>query len=312
MATFLELVEARTKLASLLPCAIGVLFAVVYFNHIDLVNTLLFVVATLLVDMATTAINNLMDYHKAQSQRYLAETNIISKAGLNPQKVAVLIVAMLTVASVIGLVLVWRTQWVLLLIGGACLVIGIFYTFGPLPLSRLPLGEVFSGVTMGLGIPFIAVFVNVTASSFVSVQWAWPQLYISGNWVALLTLGMVCVTPMATIANVMLANNLSDLDEDCANHRTTLPMYLGRQYAVWLYQGLAYCGFLAIVIAVGAGLMRWPLLLSLVAVPWVVRNTRLFVERQVKAETFKTAIANLVLANGALVLALIVDWRWPG
>ncbi|WP_461215198.1 1,4-dihydroxy-2-naphthoate polyprenyltransferase [Lacticaseibacillus sp. GG6-2] len=311
MATFLELVEARTKLASLLPCAIGVLFAAVYFNHIDGINTVLFVIATLLVDMATTAINNLMDYHKAQSQRYLAETNIISKAGLDSRRVVALIVAMLSVASVIGLVLVWRTQWLLLFIGGACFVIGIFYTFGPLPLSRLPLGEVFSGVTMGLGIPFIAVFVNVPATSFVSAQWAWPQLYVSGNWVALVALGLVCVTPMATIANVMLANNLSDLDEDHANHRTTLPMYLGHKYAIWLYQALAYCGFLAIMVAVGIGLMNWPLLLALVAIPGVVHNTRLFVARQVKTATFKTAIANLVLANGALVLGLLVDWRWP-
>ncbi len=311
MANFLELVEIRTKLASLLPLVIGVLFAVVYFGQIDKLNTLLFAVATLLVDMATTAINNLMDYHKARSQRYLQETNIISKAGLAPRKVAAMIVAMLFVASILGLVLVWRTQWILLLIGGACFVIGIFYTFGPLPLSRLPLGEVFSGVTMGLGIPFIAVFVNVQGSHFLTVQWAWPQLYVSGNWVALVALGLVCVTPMATIANVMLANNLSDLDEDIANHRTTLPMYLGLQHALGLYAGLAYCGLLALVMAVVLGLMRWPLLVAFVALPGVVRNTRRFMAKQVKAETFPTAIANLVLANGALIVGLLIDWRWP-
>lgn len=39
---FLELVEIRTKLASVLPFAIGTLFAVTYFHAFDWLNTLLF------------------------------------------------------------------------------------------------------------------------------------------------------------------------------------------------------------------------------------------------------------------------------
>ena len=310
IANFLELVELRTKAASVLPCLIGLLFAASYFKTFDWLNTGLFVSAMLLIDLATTAINNLMDYYKARSQRYLQETNIVYRAGYNPKHIAVMIIAMITVASLIGLVLVWRTQWILLFIGGACFGIGIFYTFGPLPLSRLPLGEVFSGITMGLGIPFIAVFVNVDPAQFFAVKWAWPQLFVQGNWPILLALGLVCVLPMATIANVMLANNLSDFDEDVINARTTLPMYLGRQNAVWVYQFLAYCGFGAIGVAVISGLVRWPLLLTLLALPKVVQNTRIFAAKQVKAETFKTAIGNLLVANGTLVLALLMDWWW--
>jgi 1,4-dihydroxy-2-naphthoate octaprenyltransferase len=145
-----------------------------------------------------------------------------------------LIIILLFVALVLGLWLVWRTQWVLFFIGGFCVLIGIFYTQGRLPLNRLPLGEVFSGVTMGFGIPFLMVFVNVLPQSFVAVTWQWPNLFVSGSWVALVTLILVCVMPMGTIANVMLANNLCDLKEDTANHRTTLPMYLTHAQALWL------------------------------------------------------------------------------
>ncbi|WP_407891835.1 1,4-dihydroxy-2-naphthoate polyprenyltransferase [Lacticaseibacillus sp. N501-2] len=308
IAAFLEVVEARTKLASILPCLVGAGFSLAYFHQFNWLNSFLFFVALLAIDMATTAINNLMDYHHAKAKDYQRHTNVIGRRHLKPQSVLHLIMTLLLLALVLGLVLVWRTQWVLFFIGGFCVLIGIFYTSGPLPLNRLPLGEVFSGVTMGLGIPALMVFVNVLPQSFIAVTWQWPDLFVSGNWVALLTLGLVCVMPMGTIANVMLANNLCDLTEDQANHRMTLPMYLTHNQALGLYATLAFGGFVAILAAVMFGLLRWPALLVLVVLPLVWHNTRKFLAAQIKAQTFKTALVSLVAENAALVLALLVDW----
>ncbi|MFX4053976.1 1,4-dihydroxy-2-naphthoate prenyltransferase, partial [Streptococcus suis] len=74
----------------------------------------------------------------------------------------------------VSLLLGWRTSWLLLPMGGLCFLIGILYTFGPIPLSRMPLGEVFSGVTMGFCIFFLAVFIqqpDLLLTSQVSGQW---------------------------------------------------------------------------------------------------------------------------------------------
>ena len=46
-----------------------------------------------------------------------------------------------------GIWLVWQTNILLLLIGGACIIVSVFYTFVPDPLSRMPVGELLSGVT---------------------------------------------------------------------------------------------------------------------------------------------------------------------
>lgn len=308
ISAFLEVVEARTKLASILPCLVGLGFSLAYFHQVNGLNSLLFFVALLAIDMATTAINNLMDYHHALAADYQTQTNVIGRRQLNPQTVLNLIIALLFGTLILGLILVWRTQWVLFFIGGFCVLIGIFYTSGPIPLNRLPLGEVFSGVTMGFGIPFLMVFVNVLPQSFVDVTWQWPDLFVSGNWPALVTLILVCVMPMGTIANVMLANNLCDLKEDEANHRTTLPMYLTHRQALGLYASLAFGGFVAILIAVGFGLLRWPVLVVFAALPLVWRNTQKFLALQDKAKTFKTALMSLVAANGALIVALLLDW----
>lgn len=303
MRVWLELVEARTKLASILPGLIGLSFAWVYYGRLEMVNSVVFFVAMLIFDMTTTAINNLMDYRKAQSAHYVDHTNVLGKYHLDPRHVAGMIFGMLAVATGLGLYLVVRTSWVLLILGGLCFVIGICYTFGPLPLNRLPLGEVFSGVTMGLGIPVIAVFVNT--DSMFGMHLAWPDLTGQGDWQAILALGMVCITPMATIANVMLANNLSDIEEDLANQRTTLPMYLSHRQGLWLYQALAYGGYASVLVLVGWHLTTWPLLVTWLGLPWVIQATKRFVAVQDKRKTFKTAITNLVIENTALVLGLL-------
>jgi len=305
---FLEVVEARTKLASILPFMVGTLFEVVYFDHVNWVNTGVFFIAMLLFDMATTALNNLMDFHTAKDVTYRDTVNVIGRDHVNPGIVAAMVITMIVIATGLGLVLVWRTNWLLLLIGVICFAIGIFYTFGPLPLSRLPLGEVFSGFVMGLGIPFIAVYINAPTNALLELQLSWPQFGLTGNFVALIALGLTCIPAMATIANVMLANNLSDYDEDVRNHRTTLPMYLGKKYSVWLYIGLAYVGYVGVLIAVAFGLLPWPALLMLISLPWVIANTRRFAAKQIKHETFGTSVANLVWENGTLILGLVLAW----
>lgn len=160
LPTFLKLVEIRTKLASLFPFLIGLLFVIYRYDMFEPLNTAIFFSAMLLFDLTTTAINNYMDYKKALSEDYRRESNIIGQENIPEKRVVATIITMLAIASFLGIWLVFRTDLFVLVIGMLCFAIGIFYTFGPIPLSRMPLGEVFSGVTMGFGITFLAIYVN--------------------------------------------------------------------------------------------------------------------------------------------------------
>ncbi|MGO2290585.1 MAG: 1,4-dihydroxy-2-naphthoate polyprenyltransferase, partial [Lactococcus cremoris] len=50
LKSFLELVEIKTKIASIFPYLIGILFSISYFKILDLGLSLLFLVAMLLFD----------------------------------------------------------------------------------------------------------------------------------------------------------------------------------------------------------------------------------------------------------------------
>lgn len=305
--TFLKLVEIQTKLASLFPFLLGILFATYYFDSFSPINTLLFFLSMIIFDMTTTAINNLMDYQKAKDEGYKDEVNIIGQEKLSEKLVVRLIVAMLVIAFLLGIILVFRTNIILLLIGAVCFFIGIFYTFGPVPISRMPLGEPISGLTMGFGIFFIAAFVNVEPGILLSLAFEGTRFIVEGDMVLILSLFLVSLPTVFLIANIMLANNTCDLEQDILNHRYTLPFYIGKKRAVQLFNGLVYSSYAVVVIAIILGLLHPILLLLVVTILPMRKNLAVYNAKQVKSETFVISIKNIILFCSSEVVLLAIS-----
>lgn len=307
LKVFLKLVEIQTKIASLFPFLLGILFAQFYFDTINIGNTLLFFLAMLLFDLTTTAINNLMDYQKAKDVSYKENTNIIGQEKIAEKTVIQLILMMLTFASLLGLWLVFRTNILLLFLGGACFIVGIFYTFGPLPISRMPLGEALSGVVMGFGIFFIAVYVNVAPTTLIDLSFHGTTFLLEGNVLTILKIFLVSLPTVFLIANIMLANNTCDLEQDISNHRFTLPFYIGKSNAVLLFNLLMYASYVMVILAVIFRLLHPILLGVLITLIPIRKNLQQFNQRQVKEETFSVAIKNISLFCGVEILLLAVS-----
>ncbi|MDN6195800.1 MAG: 1,4-dihydroxy-2-naphthoate polyprenyltransferase [Alkalibacterium gilvum] len=304
---FLKLVEIQTKIASLFPFLLGVLFSAYYFSEFDLSNTILFFVAMILFDMTTTAINNLMDFKKAKDDHYRKNTNIIGQAGISKKSVVRLILFMLLLSAALGILLVYQTSILLLAIGAVCFGIGIFYTYGPIPISRTPLGEILSGLTMGFGIFFISVFINDTNSDLVHIAFDGAEFLLGGNMLDIFSVFFVSLPTVFLIANIMLANNTCDLEEDIANHRFTLPFYIGKEKAVQLFNLLMFFCYAVIAVSVLLGYLH-PIMLGIfLTSPLIKKNLNAYNEKQIKRETFVVAIKNIVLFSSVEVLLLTIS-----
>ena len=307
MKDIIELVELRTKIASVIPFVVGLLYSIWTFGNFNAVNMVLFFIGMVCFDMATTVMNNLMDYVKAKNETYRQEENIIGTSSLTVKQAAMIFGSLVGVATIIGIILVMRTNIILLFVGMLCFVIGIFYTFGPIPISRMPLGEVLSGVTMGFGIFWIVIFLNSPETSF-----AWMGLdegmlvvrlaLLDHFKVVLLSLPLVC-----TIANIMLSNNLCDLETDITNHRYTLVYYIGKATALKLYQGLYLISFIAMVLAVGFKIAPILMLGTLVVGIPVYKNIQVFIQKQEKRSTFALAIKNMLMIHVMQMLLLVIS-----
>lgn len=304
--TFLKLVEIQTKIASVFPFLIGLLFVWLRYGRFNIVNTMIFFAAMLLFDLTTTAINNFMDYLKATSDTYRKERNVIGQENIPTTLVLTLIIVMLVLASGLGIWLTVRTDLFVLVIGALCFAIGIFYTFGPIPLSRMPLGEVFSGFTMGFGIIFLAVYINAYDQGIVHLGFNGATLQFEANLIYLLEILLISLPSVLTIANLMLANNICDLEEDISNYRFTLPYYIGKGAAMKLFNSLYVLSFVAIIVAVSLQIVPAVVLISLISFYPVLKHVQIFNKKQIKQETFVVSVKNLVIVNGALVMSFLL------
>ncbi|HHT7802596.1 1,4-dihydroxy-2-naphthoate polyprenyltransferase [Streptococcus suis] len=312
LPVFLEFVELKTKVASVFPMTIGILWAFYRYQTFNWLNTLLFVLAVLSFDMCTTAINNSMDFHKAKDEVYRQESNVIGKFALDFKQMIGIVLGLLVFSSLVSLILVWQTSWLLLPMGAVCFLIGIFYTFGPIPLSRMPLGEVFSGVTMGLGIFLLAVFIQAPDSLLLArLDGQWLSLQV--DWIKVLEILFMSLPLVTLIANIMLANNTCDLEEDIRNHRYTLVYYIGKKHALQLYFTLASLPWLLWLIYCLTGFLPIWALLGLLGIIPAYKSLKRFLKKQVKGETFIEAVKSFVLFAAIYVLFLVVAiifWSW--
>lgn len=302
LSVFLELVEIKAKTASVFPFLLGTFFAWYHYHQLHPVYLLLFFVAMLMFNMAVDANDNYQDYHRATHNQALAfreKTNIIGVHKLNPSHIGWLIFWLIAVSAALGLFIVSRTGWPLLWLGLFSYAVGYFYAVGPRPISSTPFGEFFSGITMGFVIFLISVYINTY--DVITFNWAfvWPVLLSSGL--------AVC-----SIANLLLANNIADEQEDRELGRTTIVYYLGKPAALKMFVILYVVGFVCLLASVWLGYLPKLTLLTFLTVPIVWRNTRGFLAKQIKKETFPLAIKNLFLITLAQViffgLGLLIQW----
>ena len=287
---FLELVEIKAKTASILPMLLGVCMSVYYYHSFNLINSILFFIAMLLFNMAVDMMDNYNDYnHAVDTEDYKKNTNIIGREKISPRLVLTLILIFSIIAAGIGIYLVTRVGLPLLWMGIFCFAVGILYSSGPFPMNGLPVGEFFSGFTMGFMIMLISVYINKTGS----FDWSWSNL---------LKIWLVALPCELWISNLMLANNICDAQEDEDNHRHTIIHFIGVQQGLSSFTTKNVIAFLAIITAVMARLAPWTMLLTLLIIPFVVKQTKLLYHEQVKKRTFPCAVKILLVGSLAQVI----------
>lgn len=302
---FLELIRLPAKTASLLPFLFGVSYAWAHYHQLNWGNTVIYFIGQMSIALFVTGFNNVQDFYKAKDDHYRATQNIIGREHLDPKRILALMLGFLAVACLAGLWLVWRTNLSLLVIGGAAIFVAIFYTFGPVPLSRIPSGEFLAGMCEGFGTIFIAVFVNVVPQPL-TLALNWSQFRFGIDMAQCLQLLLVALPIVILDGTVMFADNICDLAQDQRNQRFTLPYYLGKRQALKVYPWLPRVAFLTIVLAVLLRVLPWPLLLTLLLWPAVAKNTAGFMAVQDKQQTFNLAIKTLLTTAAAEVGLLLV------
>ena len=283
---FFELVRLNTKLNSLMPYLLGILFAYFYFHTFNWQNSLIYLIAQGAIALFVTGFNNVQDYRLAKSRDYQKEHNLIGKRNLSPATAMAVMLSLLLIAAVLGIWLTVRTNLFILLIGAPGLFVAVFYTYGPIPFSRVPLGEILAGLFEGLGIMFLAVYINSPVTQLAYLNFDWPQFIVGGNLANLLLIFWVALPQAFFNAATMLADNTCDLKQDLANGRHTLPSYIGVKNSLKLFSFLTLAPFAIVTISVIFRFLPIWQLLIFVTLPKLYKNVQAFRQKQTKDMAF--------------------------
>lgn len=293
---FLSYVEIKTKITSTFAFLLTIAYLFYTGQSIRWGLTLLFFASMFLFDLTTTAVNNYID----------TKTN-----GLPLQfkrgAALVIIIAMLLGSAFLGLCLVFYTDIVVLLLGGLCFLCGIFYTYGPAPISRQPWGEVLSGIFYGLFIPFILLYVNMPEGTYLMLEWDLSTISLDLRIFPLFTVLLLSVAPVCCTANIMLANNICDLEHDILVKRYTLPYYIGKKASLYLFAAVYYAPYLAVILMAALRILHPLSLVFLITLIPVQKNIKIFFGEQVKSRTFITSIKNYVVIMGTITALIFLS-----
>lgn len=242
----------RTLTATLAPLALA---GVMTIDHgvFDAPVFALALLGALLLQVATNLINEYADWRRGTDRYKQAGQGMTIKQGVLPAR-SVGIGALLSLGGGVlaGLLLLGREgpdlmASPLLWIGAGGVLVAVAYTAGPLPLSRLGLGEVAAGIFMG---PLM-------------VLGAWYVQARCLSWQALLA-----SLPLALmVAAILHANNLRDMEADRAVGKKTLAVRFGWRAARAEYLLLVSGSYVALLLLAVSGDIPWPALLALLTLP---------------------------------------------
>lgn len=301
-----DFVELRTKVASVFPF-VYTLCIYAYSLQGGKVNwplAILFFISMLCLDMATTALNHIAGIHdegdiSVYDQKLLKQMKKLKIDNRVNKKIVIILVSL---GVSLGLLIMLLSSIYVGLVGVICIFVAAIYSYGPLPLKNTCLGEIASGLTMGVLIP-LAFLLSQDASMFITgnqiltLQFDFNNIY---KW------GLLLCIPTLVIANVMLANNTCDIEKDRANGRKTLPIIIGKYPSLGLWLGSYTLAYLGIISGIVMSFLPPIAIYGLVTIPFVVSNSIKFVVNPHKIKTFKYAVFNLQLILLSVIMPLII------
>lgn len=204
----------------------------------------------LLLQVATNLANDYWDHKKgADTPDRQGRPRVVASGLIPGHRVRNTALALFFMAGLVGLSLVPRAGWEIVLVGAVCMIAGLLYTAGPRPLGYNGLGD-------------LSVFLFFGPVAVVGTYYV--QALQINAWVLLASI------PVGALATaILVVNNLRDLHTDKAAGKNTLAVLIGPTGSRTEYLALVALAYaVPVVLAIQA--QAWGLLLPLASLPLAV------------------------------------------
>jgi len=177
-----------------------------------LFSALAALLGALLIQIGTNLSNDYFDFVKgADTEERLGPARATQAGWIRPEIILRSSLLVFAAAVIIGIFLVLRGGWPIVLIGIASVICGILYTGGPYPLAYLGLGEIFVVIFFGPVATLGTYYVQALEFS--------NEVFIAGLAPGLISTALIAV------------NNLRDIPTDIKARKKTLAVRFGYRFA---------------------------------------------------------------------------------
>ncbi|MBU0508571.1 1,4-dihydroxy-2-naphthoate polyprenyltransferase [bacterium] len=270
----------KTLVAAIVPVVVGAAYAS-RFTPLDPFIVACIAVSALCIQIGTNFANDYSDHQRGADVLRQGPTRVTQSGLAKPAHVKRAAVIVFALAVLLGVPLVVRGGWPILLIGVLGILCGWAYTGGPFPFGYRGLGELFVFLFFGL-----AAVMGTTY--LLTLEWHPPSALIA--------------IPSGLHASALLAvNNLRDIESDCAAGKRTLAVMMGHRFAQWEFALFCILPF-AVPVALFFHGFANPILLPLLSLPLLILPIGIVVSRNEPTALIRAlgATARLQLVFGIL------------
>lgn len=278
-AAFYELSEIYIAPLNLIWFLFASAIAYQDFHYLNIINILLCFLDVFLFDLAVNIADDYFDYLHGKDPHFLTVTNTIGRMKLSLPAVKKLMIIMYIVSAIPGLILVYRTNYIVLILGMIGYFFGIFYTAGPKPLNATKFCELIVSGMISVFIIEVGVYVAICG----------PYAF---TWNTFLTTLLKCLPIFFLFFATQLANNTCDLREDLINGRKTFASYLGTKKSIYLLKILTVLGFITPIFLAIINQISWLNTLVVLITPFLWKNLQTFFNNPDKHKTYMIFIKN--------------------
>ena len=238
----------KTLWAGIIPVIVGTVMAF-EAGKFHLISFLATLACAVLLQVGTNFANDLFDFQKGADNAARKGPMRVTQAGLvTPHEMKVATITVMALVFLVGIYLVWRAGWPIMIIGLLSILFAVLYTGGPFPLGYVGLGDI-----------LVLIF-------FGPVAVGGTYYIVAGNINRAVLLAGFAVGMIATA--ILIVNNLRDMETDRRSGKNTLAVRFGGGFAKAEYLAMI-CGamLLPIVIYFIEGRHGWAIVAALYIFP---------------------------------------------
>lgn len=217
-------------------------------NAFKPLNAFIALLCSMLIQIGTNFVNDLYDFlYGKDSKHRVGPTRALASGLITQHEMKIAIIFTFGLTFLLGLYLVYESDYWILLIGILSIISGIAYTAGPFPLAYNALGDLFVFIFFGfvgtIGTYYVQAL-NITELSILS-----------------------SIPAGALITNILVVNNLRDIEEDKSNNKITLAVIIGKNFTKLQYFLLIIISYLTVIFIYTKFIQNILILLPLITTP---------------------------------------------